>query len=75
MDWTAMVRFPARAGILLLATVSRPTHGPTQWLLGGFPPEVKRSVPDADHSPTSSAALHSHCFFCFSYLKNNSYTQ
>jgi hypothetical protein len=48
-------------GILLFATASRPTLGPThpsiQWVLGALSPGVKRPGREADHSPHSSAEV------------------
>jgi hypothetical protein len=53
--WTTGVRFPSKAGIMLLTTtVSRPTlRSPVQWVPASILLEVKRPEGEADHlSPT-----------------------
>jgi hypothetical protein len=54
--------FDSRHGMILISsTASRPAMGPTkppiQWLLGPISPGTKRPRREADHSPSSTAAV------------------
>jgi hypothetical protein len=51
------VRFPARGGnCSMFRSVLGPTQPPIQWAPGALPLGVKRSGPEADHSPLSSVS-------------------
>jgi hypothetical protein len=58
--WINGVRFPVKARVFLLTTVSRsalgPNHPPSQWVSGNLTRGGgERSVNEADHSPPSNA--------------------
>jgi hypothetical protein len=66
MGWTIGVQgfnSQQELGIFLFTMVSRialgPTHPPTQWIPGALSLEVKQLGHEADHSPPSSAKVHS----------------
>jgi hypothetical protein len=59
--WITGIRYPADAGIFLLATGSRPalepTQPPIQWVPGALSPGVKRPGREADHKRSCSAEI------------------
>jgi hypothetical protein len=63
MGWVIGGSSLCRSRNFLFTTASRPALGPTQppiqWILGDFPPSVKRPDREADHSPPSSAEVKS----------------
>jgi hypothetical protein len=63
MNYSLNLEFDSRRGlgIFLLTTVSRPILGPTQppiqWVPGALSRGIKRTGPEADHSPPSRAEV------------------